>query len=314
LKTNDKHAIILALVATFLWSTVASAFKIGLKYLTPTMFLCYVIITAWFALTLINIFSSKTVPHINRRQLLTALTGGFLNPFLYYLILFVAYNRLPAQIAQSLNYTWPIVLVILSTIFLAQPLKPLSIAGMLISLTGVVAISYGSLHSDMHTDVWGIALAIGSSLIWATYWILNKKSTLDPKIQIWINFSMGLILILPFAIATEDFTLPPIEAIIPIIYSGLFEMAITFVVWLKALQKASSSSKISHYIYFSPFLSLIFINLILRESILISTIWGLSLIIAGIIWVEYGNKSNKVRQKIDSLQIKRKSISQKDNI
>lgn len=261
------------------------------------MFLCYVIITAWLTLTIINIFSPKKTLKISRKQLLIAVSGGFLNPFLYYLILFVAYNRLPAQIAQSLNYTWPIILVLLSSILLFQPLKPSSFIGMFVSFAGVVLISYGSLHSDMKTDILGMALAIGSSLIWATYWILNKQSTLEPKIQIWINFSTGLILILPFAILTEDFTLIPAKAIIPVVYTGLFEMALTFIIWLKALQKASSASKISHYIYLAPFLSLVFIRIILKEPILTSTIWGLLLIISGIIWVEYVNKEYAKKNK-----------------
>ncbi|NJK98814.1 MAG: EamA family transporter, partial [Bacteroidales bacterium] len=48
---------------------------------------------------------------------------GFLNPLLYYLVLFKAYSLLPAQIAQPLNYTWPLILVILSIIFLSKNIR-----------------------------------------------------------------------------------------------------------------------------------------------------------------------------------------------
>ena len=36
---------------------------------------------------------------------------GLLNPVAYYLVLFKAYDLLPAQVAQPINYAWPIVLL-----------------------------------------------------------------------------------------------------------------------------------------------------------------------------------------------------------
>ena len=42
---------------------------------------------------------------------------GLVNPFLYYLVLFKAYDLLPAQEAQAINYTWALMLAFLSVIF-----------------------------------------------------------------------------------------------------------------------------------------------------------------------------------------------------
>jgi drug/metabolite transporter (DMT)-like permease len=44
---------------------------------------------------------------MSRRQWLLSAGLGFMNPFLYYVLLFRAYDLLPAQQAQPLNYTWP---------------------------------------------------------------------------------------------------------------------------------------------------------------------------------------------------------------
>ncbi|MDA3866324.1 MAG: DMT family transporter [Salinivirgaceae bacterium] len=290
---SDKKATMFALTATFFWSTVASAFKIGLESLSPTLFLCLVIIIAWVTLSVALYFSSSNLKNISAKQYKMSIFGGFLNPFLYYLILFTAYERLPAQIAQSLNYTWPIVLVLFSALFLGQKLKPMSLPGMGLSFFGVVIISYGGMNSELQTDFLGMGLAIGSSLIWAGYWIINKKSTLSPLPQIWINFSTGTLLIILYTLFTEPISGLSLTGILAATYSGLFEMAITFILWLKALQLASKSEKISHYIFLSPFLSLIFIYLILKEPILATTIWGLLFIVAGIVIVEYSNASKK---------------------
>ncbi len=297
---NNKKAVLLALLATFFWSTVATAFKFGLEALSPTQFLCWVIIVAWICLTVIGVVLGKWKVKPTKKVLLLGLAGGLLNPFGYYLVLFNAYDMLPAQIAQSLNYTWPLVLVLLSSVFLRQKFRAKVFWGMLISLVGVIIISYGSMQSDMGVNLTGIFLAVGSSLIWASYWIINKISGADPIQQIWLNFTFALVLILPYTYITESVPLPSFETLftkswLAVLYAALFEMALTFVIWLKAMQLASSSDKISHYIYISPFLSLVFINLLLKEPILLSTIAGLGFIIGGIIWTEYFNKDNKLK-------------------
>lgn len=291
--SDNRKAIILALIATFFWSTVASAFEFGLRELSPVQFLALVISVAWVTLTVIGFAKGTFKLKYTKKVVSLAIVGGILNPFLYYLVLFNAYDQLPAQIAQSLNYTWPIVLVIFSAIFLKQRFKPLVFAGLLVSLAGVVVISYGSMYSSLSVTITGIILATGSSLIWASYWIINKIVNIDPIQQIWLNFTTALILIIPYTIFTEGIQFPNLNGWFAVGYAALFEMALTFVIWLSAMKFASSTDKISHYIYISPFLSLIFINALLDEPILETTIFGLGLIVAGILWTEYINKPRK---------------------
>ena len=66
------------------------------------------------------------------------------------------------------------------------------------------------------------------------------------------------------------------------VYIGIFEMGITFFFWLKALQMASTTDKVSNLVYLAPFLSLIFVHFILHEPVYYTTPVGLLLIISGI--------------------------------
>ena len=59
-------------------------------------------------------------------------------------------------------------------------------------------------------------------------------------------------------------------------------MGITFFFWLKALQLAETSDKISNLVYLAPFLSLVFIHFIINEPVYYTTPAGLLLIISGI--------------------------------
>jgi len=69
------------------------------------------------------------------------------------------------------------------------------------------------------------------------------------------------------------------------IYIGIFEMGITFFFWLKALQMAESTDKVSNLVYIAPFLSLVFVHFILHEPVYYTTPAGLVLIISGI-WIQ----------------------------
>lgn len=64
-------------------------------------------------------------------------------------------------------------------------------------------------------------------------------------------------------------------------YVGLFEMGITFVIWLAALNTAVNIARISNLIFLSPFLSLILISVVLDETIVPVTFAGLALILTG---------------------------------
>jgi drug/metabolite transporter (DMT)-like permease len=66
------------------------------------------------------------------------------------------------------------------------------------------------------------------------------------------------------------------------VYVGIFEMGITFFLWLKALKTASTTDKVSNLVYLAPFFSLIFIHFILHEHVYYTTPFGLIFIISGI--------------------------------
>jgi drug/metabolite transporter (DMT)-like permease len=83
-------------------------------------------------------------------------------------------------------------------------------------------------------------------------------------------------------LVTQPLSLPNINGIYGAIYVGIFEMGITFVFWLKAMQNSTNTSKIANLIFISPFISLIFIYFIVNEPIYISTLVGLAFIITGL--------------------------------
>ncbi|GAB4350181.1 MAG: DMT family transporter [Gammaproteobacteria bacterium] len=284
--SDDRKAYLYAALAIAAWSTVASAFKLSLRHLSPQELLLY---AAWTStLVLGGVVAARgswrTLTDWRARDYALSLGLGLLNPYLYYLVLFGAYDRLPAQEAQPLNYAWPVVLVLLSALFLKQRVTVQTLLAMCISLTGVAIISTrGELTVLRFTDSIGVALALASTVIWAGYWLLNLRDGRDPVVRLWINFLFGTAAVTLHHLVAGEWRFPGWPALAGAAYVGCFEMGITFVWWLNALRFATTTAQVSGLIFLSPFLSLLVIHWVVGERIYPSTVIGLVLIVCGIL-------------------------------
>lgn len=287
---NQKKAYVFAFSAIFMWSTVAVAFKIGLRYFHFVHFLTIAIAISMVISFSTLLFQKKLslIKKLNKTDWFWLVVGGFANPFLYYLMLFKAYSVLPAQIAQALNYTWPIMLVILSVPFLGQKLNLKSFGALLVGFVGVYLIaSQGQPWPLQPSEPLGVVICISTSVVWAGYWIINTKLKTDGVLNLFVNFVVGFLLILPIALLVPINYVVEFKGWLAVIYTGFFEMGIAFIFWLSAMRLTERTDKISNYVFLSPFISLFFIYLILNERIYITTFIGLLLIISSIFLNRY---------------------------
>jgi len=284
--TNQKKAYLYAGIAIFFWSTVASAFKVGLQHINFIQFLFFATWASLLILLIINLFrgSLKQLRSLGKKDLAFSALMGALSPFAYYLVLFKAYEILPAQVAQPLNMVWPIVLVFLSVILLKQKISYKSFIALFISFIGVYFISsQGEPGTLAFKEPLGVVLAAGSSLIWSFYWIYNVKKDMDETLQLLLNFLFASLYITLFILFFNNFRNLDMTGITLAVYAGIFEMGITFILWIKAMKYTASNDKISNLVYIAPFLSLVFIHYFVGETIYVTSLIGLSLIVLGIL-------------------------------
>ena len=140
---NQAKAYFYASLTVFLWSTVATAFKIALRDLNNIQLLVIANITSLLVFTVLLLSQGKmhSLKNLTVAGLGLSALQGLLNPFAYYLLVFKAYSLLPAQIAQPANFVWPVVLMLLSAPLLKQPLRLTGVAALLISFAGVLILS-----------------------------------------------------------------------------------------------------------------------------------------------------------------------------
>ncbi|MBP6065640.1 DMT family transporter [Bacteroides sp.] len=288
--TDHTKATVYAGIAVLSWSTVATAFKLSLKYLTHFEMLLVASCTALLLFTLLLTFQQKwaLVATLSRRQWGRFALIGLLNPVAYYLVLFKAYALLPAQVAQPINYAWPIVLLILLALFARQPIPRKKYIGMCMSLGGVALISLGSGSlAGASVSVYGLLLAALSAFLWAGYWMVNNKNRLiDSSVALFMSFLFGTLYLLGGAcvVGVNISTLP---GILSGMYVGAFEIALPFTFFGLAMRTTTNPALINQLCYLSPFLSLFLIAVVLGEQIVTTTYIGLALIVLGIVFNEY---------------------------
>lgn len=303
--SKQNQAYLYGLSTVLLWSTVGVAFKLSLKYLDIFQLVFYATLFATLMLLGVACFHgsiSRLGKQFNSHWKIT-LISGCINPVLYYLVLFAAYDRLPAQVAQPINYTWAIVLTFLSIFFLGQKITRADFIAAFVCYTGVVVIALQghlpSLLTAQTVDIFsvgdgaafGLLLAILSTFIWAAYWIINVRDEREPSVAVCLNFIAALPVSFLVCWMFSSPIVASIQHLTGAVYIGFAEMAIAFLLWSKALKMAVNTSRVSNLVFISPFISLVLIHLILDESIHSTTYIGLSLIVGGLLYQQYRSVS-----------------------
>lgn len=286
MKPNNQ-SILYAGLAVLSWSSVATAFKIALMHLTHFEMLLVASCTALLIFTLLLTVQKKwcLVRELSARQWGYFALVGLLNPVAYYLVLFKAYDLLPAQVAQPINYAWPIVLLVLLALFDHQPIPLKKYVGMFISLAGVVCITMrDGGEGGGGLSVAGMGLAALSALLWASYWLVNNKNrALDAGVGLFMTFlfGTGYLLLGAAVVSVNIHTLP---GVLSGMYVGCFEIGFPFIFFGLAMRKTTNPALVNQMCYLAPFLSLFLIAVVLGEQIVLNTYIGLALIVGGIVY------------------------------
>ncbi|MFZ2286511.1 MAG: DMT family transporter [Bacteroidales bacterium] len=291
---KSSRAYLYAALAIFLWGTIPTAFKIALSELSIVTMLGITTLVSTAVLLLIVAAEGKLrlLAVMTRRDIMWSALLGLINPVGYYLLLLTAYSMLPGQVAQPINMIWPIILVFFSIPLLHQRIPARSFIALFISLAGVYIIaSQGAPLHPGRSDTAGVLLALVSGVLWALYFVLNVRDPRDESVKLFTNFLFGSLYIVAIMIAGGSFTeTVSLKGAAASVYCGIFEMGITFWLWLRALQLAETTDKVSNLVYFAPFISLILLHFIIGEPVWYTTPLGLLFIIGSVLF------QNRVRK------------------
>ncbi len=268
---------------------MATAFKWALEFNTPMALITLAATLSWcfFGVRVIVAGSLKSIREMNRALILRCLLLGLVNPAFYYWTLLTAYDLLPAQDAMAINYTWGLTLPLVASLF-SRTLPTKYETGLaLLSYLGILVIAtngnLGSLEFDRPT---GVALALFSTVIWGLSWVINSRivdaNNIDPEVALFLNFSAALPVLWIITGLAGQLPSASIGSLLGGLYVGFFEMGIAFVLWMNAMRLTDNPFRISSLIFLAPPLSLLLIGTVLNETIAVSTLVGLVIILMGL--------------------------------
>lgn len=279
-----KTEYVYAGLSILFWSTIAVTSKLLLGNLSSMQVLTVSSFIAFLSLFILNLVkgSLKELKKYNFKDYIKLFFTGTLGIFLYYLFLYIGIDSMNVSQAFIINYLWPIMTVLFACIVLKEKMTFKKAIAILMSFIGVIIVTSDGNLLNMDTQtVKGAIFCVLASMSYGLFSVLIKKSNYDRQVAMMIYFLSSFIICLLYIIITKDyFTLSPFQ-LLGMVWSGVFTSAVPNTLWALALDKGDTA-KISNLAYITPFLSLVWTFLILKENITVSAVSGLLVIILGI--------------------------------
>ena len=280
-----KKQYIYAGISIFLWSTTATVTKLLLSTINSMQIL---LVSSFFAsifLLIVNILKGnlKELKNYKAKDYIQITGIGLLGTFLYNMFLYLGINKMQASQAFIINYLWPITTIIFACIILKEKLTFRKIFAVFLSFMGVIIVtSNGNLLNIQKDTLLGALYCILAAISYGLFSVLNKQKNYNKFLSMMLYYFTSFIVSVVYTLVVKGWFTIEAQQLIGLIWIGVFTSATAFTCWAIALLKGETA-KISNLAYITPFLSLIWIRLILKEEISIYAIIGLVFIVSGII-------------------------------
>ena len=171
--------------------------------------------------------------------------------------------------------------VLFACIILKEKLTFRNGIAIIVSFFGVVIVTGGELLQLDYNTVVGALFCIMGAVSYGIFTAFNQKFSYDKTVSMMMNFFVTFLLTTIINVINGDIFVPDFVQLVGITWNGVFTMAIPCTMWIIALE-GGNTAKISNLAYITPFLSLIWTSLILKEAITVNSIVGLVMIVLGI--------------------------------
>ncbi|MBO9107277.1 EamA family transporter [Agrobacterium sp. S2/73] len=171
---------------------------------------------------------------------------GALNFSFFWAMLFVSAYRLPGGVAATVGAIQPLIVIGLSRLFLAAPVRPLAIVAGLLGIVGVALLVLAPGAAAL--DAVGVAAGLAGAVSMAFGTVLTRKwrpPVSNLTFTAW-QLTAGGILLLPVAYLLEPALPAPTAAnILGMAYLGIIGAALTYFLWFRGLARIEPSAAAS---------------------------------------------------------------------
>ncbi len=280
-----KKNYIYAILTVFIWSTLAATAKMLLADIPNLETLAVSSIFSFVFMLVINIItgSIREFKKYSLKDYAIMAGLGFLGLFMYSALYYYGLAQLTSQEACILNYLWPIMLVIFSSIILKEKITVTKGLAMFCSFLGIIILSTGSGSLASGNMAAGMISCIVAAACYGLFSVLNKKADYNQNIAMMVIWFVVTICSTILGLMTEEWK--PIEGTqwLGMLWLGVVIDAVAYLLWALALKGDENTAKIANLAYLTPFLSLVVSAIVLKEQITMRAVIALIFIVGGIL-------------------------------
>jgi probable blue pigment (indigoidine) exporter len=176
---------------------------------------------------------------------------GGLNFSIFWSLLFVSAYRLPGGAAATVNALQPLLVIVLSRLWLGAPLRWSAVVA---TLGGVLGVALLILRPNAALDAIGIAAGLGGALAMALGTVLAKRWQPPASALAFTAWQLvaGGLLLAPVALTVEQRPpWPTLDNWVGFVWLGLFGAALSYMLWFRGLARLGPQS-VSPLVLMSP--------------------------------------------------------------
>jgi drug/metabolite transporter (DMT)-like permease len=278
---NKKKALLYILACVCLWALIPVVSKTGQRGLDNHQFLFWSNIISMLTLLVAAALNRKLTAYrsYSRNDIVVAAFTGFIGSYLCYILLYFGYASASGLEVLILQYSWPVMMVIISVFYLKEKQNARRLLSVVLGLAGVfIVLTKGSFHNINLGNLKVDLLVLAGAFCIALFSILSKKLTTDPYSLNLFYFAVGCACSLISMLIFSKFAWPPPGTIIPVLLNGILVNGISYILWVKGLRLANASY-LAPFGFLTPVISSVYLVLFFNEPMLLPYVLGLALVL-----------------------------------
>ena len=203
-----------------------------------------------------------------------------------WICLFEAYRFTGVAVGTLCYYMAPVIVVILSPVFLKEKLTAINVTSVLAAVVGAVLIS--GVVSGSAKSAKGILLGLAAAALYSTVVMINKfVKNLSPIETTFVQLSTAAVTMIPYILLTEDITTFVFDrrSVIFTLIVGVFHTGIVYMIYFSSVQKIPAQTT-AVFSYIDPVTAIILSAVVLGERLDAVQLIGTFLILAATLFNE----------------------------
>lgn len=210
---------------------------------------------------------------------------GLTGTTLYYFVFNAGMKYVSATSGALIDGLVPVAIAIPAAIILKEHLGKRAIAGIVLSVTGVILVGFVGSSQESENSLLGSFLIVGAVLLWSAYTLLSRSlKTTDTILVTTVSAFIGTVLSLPlpaYEIITGGMPAISWKAWAGMIYLGIFASAVAYSLYNKALESLPAA-QVGNFLNLNPVIGALIAFLFLKDRLTGLQMAGGILVLAGI--------------------------------